>query len=96
MFETYGSGPVIHDVAGAVTLAAALTGASVVTFGATGTIPSVFGLVGYMTGETSVEGAIACTFSLSAYMIKLFQRDTTVPIKRLIAAANNQIWYEEI
>lgn len=63
-----------------------------------GTIGIVIGLTGSATRIRIVElaGVSEIVFAIAGRAHKPFKTDVTAPIRYIVAAGNNQIWYEGI
>ena len=95
MFETYGV--TIHEVSGAAAIVAGQSGNLTGMFLLSGPVAAVFGLSSFLSSNIFVGSVLPITMAMNApRLFKLFKTDHTVPIRRLIAAGNNQIWYEVI
>jgi hypothetical protein len=55
-----------------------------------------FSDLGALAGVFNISGTIGMSFSQTGRLRTMFKKDKTAPIKRLVVAGANQIWFEVI
>jgi hypothetical protein len=59
-----------------------------------GSLAIVLGQTGVLSLNSNMVGSLAIVLGQTGRLRKAFKKDKTAPIKRLVAAGANQIWYE--
>jgi hypothetical protein len=94
IFETYETASVTHELAGSIACVISESGVANQNSILSGEMTSLFSVIAGLTTSGGIVGAINSVITVSGRIRKLFKKDTTAPIKRLVAAGANQIWYE--